>query len=309
MCIRDRYWDGNGVNEVICSVIFQGNVLLASNANVVFKISLSQKHSSEQLHSITGCIAIDTLKHQLYVLHKNGSIAVLDEQFNVTSSIEKPSLDEPNEPLSINALSESSLLVSYGEPVDASEEDIMYDLTVYFVNVNTKSFTPSMDIAPPYSTVKRNPSYYSQTLYQLAQQLPHLFVIGSSCASELSIATPNVMYKPDQDAACAILPINPETDNDTQPIGMALDVFSSGTVYEPCSGVEAADNLPILYVLTNLGELFCWALFHHSALQNSSFTLEPTKTQYAVSYTHLDVYKRQCLPFQVFLEYNRRCPS
>ncbi|QEU58946.1 Nup159 [Kluyveromyces lactis] len=280
----EQYWDGNGVNEVICSAIFQGNVLLASNANAVFKISLSQKHSSEQLHSITGCVAIDTLKHQLYVLRRNGSIDVLDEQFNVTSSIEKPSLDEPNEPLSINTLSESSLLVSYGEPVDASEKDIMYDLTLYFVDVNTKSFTPSMDIAPPYSTVKRNPSYYSQTLYQLAQQLPHLFVIGSSCASELSIATPNVMYKPDQDAACAILPINPETDNDTQPIGMALDLFSSGTVYEPCSGVESADNLPILYILTNLGELFCWALFHHSALQNSSFTLEPTKTQYVQSF-------------------------
>ncbi|CDO95500.1 unnamed protein product [Kluyveromyces dobzhanskii CBS 2104] len=280
----ENYWNGNTTSKVISSSIFDGEVLLLSDEKVMFKISLSQKESNEQLDSISDCIAFDTLDRKLYALHKNGSISIFDEKLTVTANIEKPSLDEPNEPLTIKTLSNTTVLVAYGEPVDLSEEDVMYDFTAYFVDLNTQTFTPSTDIAPPYSTVKRSPSYYSETIYKLTETLPQLFIVGSSCASEVSISTSKEIYKPDQDAACAILPINSQTDNDTQPVGIALDVFSTGTVHDPCSGVESADNLPILYVLTNLGELYCWALYHHSALQDSSFTIEPTKSEILQSF-------------------------
>ena len=276
-------------NAVSCTV-FNGKLFVLGENNILNKVDLSTKGTTKQLTSIEKCVDLASTEDKLYILHKNGNVTVLNKSLVESSTIEKPSLDDPSEPISINVLSSNHLLVSYGEPVDTvEEEDIMYDLTAYIVDLNTKQFTPSMDIAPPYSTVKRNPSYYTQTLFEITKQLPYLFVVGSACASEISIATSSQVFKPDQDAACAILPINPNSDNDTQPVGIALDLFSKGTVFEPCSGVDSADNLPLLYVLTNLGELYCWALYHHTALQDTSFSLDQSRSHYLKLFKDLSV--------------------
>lgn len=257
--------------------VFGDDVIILTNDHAVLAISGSAPNSLRVLDTVAKSVSLDSFEGQLTTLTLDGDINIYDQEYKLVLAISKPEITDPSDPITINRVSKRLAIVSYGESVSSGDTDIMYDLKSFVVNLETQEFAPSMDIAPPFSTVLRNPSYYTQTLYDITGDLHHLYLVGSSCASELSIISDSSVFTPDQDSNQAILPINPDTDNDTQPIGMAIDIVSEGTVFEPCSGVDSADNLPLVYVLTNLGELHCWALFHHSALTEGTFTIEPTR--------------------------------
>ena len=201
-------------------------------------------------------------------------------------------------PLDIKILSKDQFLLVIGNLLPADEtEDISYDQKTYILDYNGGEITQpaekteetpslvfheSFDIAPAYGSVLRFPYFYHVKLHNLLVNVENINIIGSSCASDLTIFDSKEVVQPSQDSERAVLPINQTTDNDTNPIGMALDYSSSGVINEPCSGVDSIERLPLIYVLNNEGMLQVAGLYHESAIKSGQFHVENLGLEYNV---------------------------
>ena len=204
----------------------------------------------------------------------------------IVSSMEEEGLV----PLDIKILSNNQFLLVVGNLLSADEtEDISYVQKTYILDCNGDEatqpaektegasslvFHESFDIAPAYGSVLRFPYFYHVKLHNLLVNVENINIIGSSCASDLTIFDSKEVVQPSQDSERAVLPINQTTDNDTNPIGMALDYSSSGVINEPCSGVDSIERLPLIYILNNEGMLQVAGLYHESAIKNGGFHVE-----------------------------------
>ncbi|SCU94323.1 LAFA_0F21154g1_1 [Lachancea sp. 'fantastica'] len=211
----------------------------------------------------------------------DGSLEVY-EKGEITSkkAIELPNeirdeLNESLQPLSVLSLSQNQFVVVLGNAVNESDEDAEYDQKVYVVSKNENdevSFRESFDIAPAFGSVLRKPTYYKCVLDDLMETIPQLYIVASATSPEITILDKDEVLQPNQDSDRAVLPMNQETDNDTNPIGLAVDLTSSEQIPEPCQGVEFATKLPLVLVLNNEGRLSIFALFHSSGIKSQQFS-------------------------------------
>lgn len=237
----------------------------------------------------TDIASFDVLSSHLAVLFKNSTIKLFDA---ITETIDlsfdlpagmKEELGDEYIPVAVNAFSHVSFLVVFGQPITSDTEDVAYDHKTYYVTfdrfLDRISYHESFDITPAFGTVLRNPSYYHIDLKSVTPQTKDVHILASSCSSELTIISDCKVIQPSQDSDRAVLPINQDTDNDTNPVGIALDISTAGDVVQPCSGVDRAKNLPLIYVLNNEGVLQIFALFHASGIKSGEFSMDAT-TQY-----------------------------
>ncbi|SCU84569.1 LAMI_0C07998g1_1 [Lachancea mirantina] len=267
-----------------------GDVLQASVVPGVADLFMVLTH--DQLYAVqtsgsahrvcSGVASFDVARGQYAVLRLDGSVQV--RQFETPETIAQFETPEPlkpdladHTPVAIKWLSKHDFFVVFGQ--DDLQDDASYDhkmFVVHHANDNTPVYKESYDIAPAFGTVRRNPCYYGASFHNLLQDSPWIYVVTSACASELTLFDDSEVIQPNQDADRAVLPISQETDNDTNPVGFALDLVCDGDVLNPCSGVDVASNLPILLVLNDEGTVLAYALFHSQAIKNNTYTTAPT---------------------------------
>ncbi|AET38784.1 FG-nucleoporin NUP159 Ecym_3291 [Eremothecium cymbalariae DBVPG len=228
----------------------------------------------------TGVCDFDILEDKILYLRNDYSISTVSI---LDSTAAGPSFHIPEEmqgentqPLALSYLTEDSVLLVLGEPPLSEDSEVSYSHQMYVVSLSSRLIRESFDIAPAFGTVKRNPVYYHSTLYEFVPNIKELHIIVSSCSSELTLIDDKEVIQPLQDADRAVLPINQDTDNDTNAVGLAIDVATRQEILSPCGGVEITSELPLVYVLNNLGSLECWAIFHSAALKSGELSATVT---------------------------------
>lgn len=262
-------------------VFFQGTQLLAlTTERELISYDLTQNSGTTNLGN--DVVSFDFLEDEVYLLQTDNSIQIQSfagGQLELQSTLAAPSelleeLEDQCKPLLIKALNKMQLLVVYGEEVPESAEDVMYDHKTYVVNRSkdeSSTFSESFDITPAFGSVLRYPTSYNVRIEDLLGKDQHVSVLASACSSEVTIWDSKEVVQPSQDSERAVLPISKITDNDTNPVGMALDTSSSGDISEPCQGVDIVKKLPLIYILNNEGSLQIVGLYHASAIKNGSF--------------------------------------
>ncbi|SCU86324.1 LAME_0D05622g1_1 [Lachancea meyersii CBS 8951] len=220
---------------------------------------------------------------------RTGGGESLEKEFKLPQEISNE-LNDSLRPLSILSLRGTDSVVVLGNEVAETDEDVEYDQKVYVVHENEHGhveFHESYDIAPAFGNVLRNPNYYKCILNDLMTSVPHLYIIASATSPEVTILDEKEVLQPSQDSDRAVLPINKETDNDTNPIGLAIDLTAAEQIPEPCQGVDFATDLPLALVLNNEGHLSVFALFHSSGIKDNKFStktcLESLKKSYELN--------------------------
>lgn len=245
-----------------------------------------QKKQLEPL--VDDVVSFDLLEDQLYTFHKDYSVQLHVMQ-NFQATEKKDEFTTPSElleeikdeysPISISALSNNQYQLVYGIPVAETEEDVSYDHKIYVVSRSGAgfSFQESFDITPAFGSVLRFPTYYTTALPKVFEGGQQIDILASSCSSEVTVWDSTRVIQPAQDSERAVLPISKVTDNDTNPVGIALDVVTEGTIAEPCPGVDAVDKLPLIYILNNEGSLQIVGIYHSTAIKQGKFSLTALK--------------------------------
>lgn len=203
----------------------------------------------------------------------------------------KEDFENGYQPISISILNQSRFLIVIGEPTSESESDASYNHKIYVATVSGSSlvFQESFDIAPAFGSVMRYPTYYNVNLKGLIENEPQLNILGSSCSSELSILGSNNVIQPSQDSERAVLPISKETDNDTNPIGMSLDISSRGDIADPCPGIDKIDQLALIYLLSNEGTLIIDGVYNADAIKKDKYNLKFLKENTTFNNTYASI--------------------
>ncbi|AMD21527.1 HFL329Wp [Eremothecium sinecaudum] len=246
-------------------------------SNELYRVQLPQKTT---LKIAEGICDFDVLEGNLIYIQKNYTIVQV-KTLNPTSVVRKFQVPEnlredDKRPIALSYLSQEQVFLVLGIPTEAEEVDVQYSHSMYVCSLSQKSIQESFDLVPAFSTVNRNPIYYHSTLYDFTPDTKRLHIMASSCSSELSLMNDTEVIQPLQDSDGAVLPVNPDTENDTNALGLAIDVVTKTQVLEPCEGVDSTTELPAIYVLTNLGVLQCWSLFHKGALKSGTLSLKET---------------------------------
>lgn len=207
----------------------------------------------------------------------------LDLPEEIISTIQENDDDDECISLNVVTLYHKQYLLVFGNspnPNNDGDDDnieVVYNHRTYMVKFdsdNKATYYETFDLAPAFGVIKRVPSIYNILLPDLVDNISNFNIITSSCSTELSIWDSNEIVQPDQDSERAVLPISKETDNDTCPVGMALDYSTVGSITEPCSGVDSVDKLPLIYVLNNEGRLQIWGFYHSHAIKQKTFHVE-----------------------------------
>ncbi|CAI4404106.1 ASN_collapsed_G0026520.mRNA.1.CDS.1 [Saccharomyces cerevisiae] len=195
-------------------------------------------------------------------------------EFSLPSELEELPVEEYS-PLSVTILSPQDFLAVFGNVISETDDEVSYDQKMYIIKHidGSASFQETFDITPPFGQIVRFPYMYKVTLSGLIEPDANVNVLASSCSSEVSIWDSKQVIEPSQDSERAVLPISEETDKDTNPIGVAVDVVTSGTILEPCSGVDTIERLPLVYILNNEGSLQIVGLFHVAAIKSGHYSI------------------------------------
>ncbi|CDH11274.1 uncharacterized protein ZBAI_03060 [Zygosaccharomyces bailii ISA1307] len=266
--------------------IWRNCALLALDSqNQLCSYHLEKKHLAPLVDDV---VSFDLLEDQLYTFHKDYSVQIhvmqnfqateKKEEFSTPSELLEEIKDEYS-PISISALSNNQYQLVYGIPVAETEEDVSYDHKIYVVSRSGAdfSFQESFDITPAFGSVLRFPTYYTTALPKVFEGEQQIDILASSCSSEVTVWDSERVIQPAQDSERAVLPISKVTDNDTNPVGIALDVVTEGTIAEPCPGVDAVDKLPLVYILNNEGSLQIVGIYHSTAIKQGKLSLTALK--------------------------------
>lgn len=213
---------------------------------------------------------------QIAVANLDGSINQITLAGERKVTIQRPEeLSEENLlPLSIVWLSSFKFFVVYGEVPQDEEEDPSYDFKTFIITHDKSAgkdiFQENFDAIPAFGSVLRKPTVYSSTFHNLSNAFPILTVTASSTSVEITGISESEIILPELDQARAALPINDDTGNDINAIGLITDISTTGKIEEPCVGVSEADWLPSVWVLGNDGKIQGWYVFHVHDLKNGS---------------------------------------
>lgn len=270
-------------------VFLQNSLLALGLDGELHSYSFTASSSSSLL---SGVASFDAYRNQIFILLKDFSVQNykltehnksmnLISQFSIPSDLTED-LQDQYIPLSINSLNIKQFLIVFGESISETAEDVMYDHKMFIVthSSNEVIFQESFDITPAFGSVLRYPTYYNTSLPDLIPNQAQVNILTSACSSEVTVWDSNEVIQPSQDSERAVLPISKTTDNDTNPVGMSLDVTTDGVVANPCPGVDSVEKLPLIYILNNEGDLQIVGLYHSSAIKNQNYTLEKLKERF-----------------------------
>ncbi|QID85778.1 hypothetical protein GRS66_008363 [Saccharomyces pastorianus] len=260
---------------------FDNTLIYLSTNNNLSTLDLKTKSTNQLAQNVA---SFDLANSQLLVLLKDRSFRNFSLQkgtpektfeFSIPSELDEFSVDE-YAPLNVTILSKQIYLVVFGNPVSETDEEASYDQKMFIIKYTdgNASFQETFDIIPPFGQILRLPYVYNVTLPDLIKPAENVNILASSCSSEVSIWDSNDVIEPSQDAERAVLPISEETDMDTNPIGVAVDITSSGTISEPCPSVDTIERLPLVYILNNEGNLQIVGLFHVASIKNGNYNIK-----------------------------------
>ncbi|AJR47106.1 Nup159p [Saccharomyces cerevisiae YJM1342] len=255
-------------------------LVILNSVNDLTALDLRTKSTKQLAQNVT---SFDATNSQLAVLLKDRSFqsfawrnGEMEKQFEVSlpSELEELPVEEYS-PLSVTILSPQNFLAVFGNVISETDDEVSYDQKMYIIKHidGSASFQETFDITPPFGQIVRFPYMYKVTLSGLIEPDANVNVLASSCSSEVSIWDSKQVIEPSQDSERAVLPISEETDKDTNPIGVAVDVVTSGTILEPCSGVDTIERLPLVYILNNEGSLQIFGLFHVAAIKSGRYSI------------------------------------
>ncbi|CAI4039651.1 hypothetical protein SMKI_09G0580 [Saccharomyces mikatae IFO 1815] len=257
------------------------NTLMILNSNNdLTALDLGTKSTNQLVQNVS---SFDVAGTQLIVLQKdrrfqsfmwrNGTLGKKFE-FSIPSELEEFSIEE-YAPLNITILSPQIFFAVFGNTVAETDEEVSYDQKMFIIKYmdGNALFQETFDITPPFGEIVRFPYVYKVTLSGLIKPAVNVNILASSCSSEVSIWDSEEVIEPSQDAERAVLPISEETDRDTNPIGVAVDIATLGTISEPCSGVDTIEKLPLIYILNNEGSLQIVGLFHVAAIKGGYYSI------------------------------------
>ncbi|CAI4395631.1 BAQ_1a_G0026110.mRNA.1.CDS.1 [Saccharomyces cerevisiae] len=255
-------------------------LVILNSVNDLTALDLRTKSTKQLAQNVT---SFDVTNSQLAVLLKDRSFqsfawrnGEMEKQFEFSLPSELEELPaEEYSPLSITILSPQNFLAVFGNVISETDDEVSYDQKMYIIKHidGSASFQETFDITPPFGQIVRFPYMYKVTLSGLIEPDANVNVLASSCSSEVSIWDSKQVIEPSQDSERAVLPISEETDKDTNPIGVAVDVVTSGTILEPCSGVDTIERLPLVYILNNEGSLQIVGLFHVAAIKSGRYSI------------------------------------
>ncbi|GMC32073.1 unnamed protein product [Saccharomyces cerevisiae] len=255
-------------------------LVILNSVNDLTALDLRTKSTKQLAQNVT---SFDATNSQLAVLLKDRSFqsfawrnGEMEKQFefSLPSELEELPVEEYS-PLSVTILSPQDFLAVFGNVISETDDEVSYDQKMYIIKHidGSASFQETFDITPPFGQIVRFPYMYKVTLSGLIEPDANVNVLASSCSSEVSIWDSKQVIEPSQDSERAVLPISEETDKDTNPIGVAVDVVTSGTILEPCSGVDTIERLPLVYILNNEGSLQIVGLFHVAAIKSGHYSI------------------------------------
>ena len=255
-------------------------LVILNSVNDLSALDLRTKSTKQLAQNVT---SFDATNSQLAVLLKDRSFqsfawrnGEMEKQFefSLPSELEELPVEEYS-PLSVTILSPQDFLAVFGNVISETDDEVSYDQKMYIIKHidGSASFQETFDITPPFGQIVRFPYMYKVTLSGLIEPDANVNVLASSCSSEVSIWDSKQVIEPSQDSERAVLPISEETDKDTNPIGVAVDVVTSGTILEPCSGVDTIERLPLVYILNNEGSLQIVGLFHVAAIKSGRYSI------------------------------------
>ncbi|CAI4393288.1 CIC_collapsed_G0026890.mRNA.1.CDS.1 [Saccharomyces cerevisiae] len=255
-------------------------LVILDSVNDLTALDLRTKSTKQLAQNVT---SFDVTNSQLAVLLKDRSFqsfawrnGEMEKQFefSLPSELEELPVEEYS-PLSVTILSPQDFLAVFGNVISETDDEVSYDQKMYIIKHidGSASFQETFDITPPFGQIVRFPYMYKVTLSGLIEPDANVNVLASSCSSEVSIWDSKQVIEPSQDSERAVLPISEETDKDTNPIGVAVDVVTSGTILEPCSGVDTIERLPLVYILNNEGSLQIVGLFHVAAIKSGHYSI------------------------------------
>ena len=255
-------------------------LVILNSVNDLSALDLRTKSTKQLAQNVT---SFDVTNSQLAVLLKDRSFqsfawrnSEMEKQFefSLPSELEELPVEEYS-PLSVTILSPQDFLAVFGNVISETDDEVSYDQKMYIIKHidGSASFQETFDITPPFGQIVRFPYMYKVTLSGLIEPDANVNVLASSCSSEVSIWDSKQVIEPSQDSERAVLPISEETDKDTNPIGVAVDVVTSGTILEPCSGVDTIERLPLVYILNNEGSLQIVGLFHVAAIKSGHYSI------------------------------------
>ncbi|AJR36653.1 Nup159p [Saccharomyces cerevisiae YJM189] len=255
-------------------------LVILNSVNDLSALDLRTKSTKQLAQNLT---SFDVTNSQLAVLLKDRSFqsfawrnGEMEKQFefSLPSELEELPVEEYS-PLSVTILSPQDFLAVFGNVISETDDEVSYDQKMYIIKHidGSASFQETFDITPPFGQIVRFPYMYKVTLSGLIEPDANVNVLASSCSSEVSIWDSKQVIEPSQDSERAVLPISEETDKDTNPIGVAVDVVTSGTILEPCSGVDTIERLPLVYILNNEGSLQIVGLFHVAAIKSGHYSI------------------------------------
>ncbi|QLG72529.1 hypothetical protein HG535_0D02370 [Zygotorulaspora mrakii] len=241
---------------------------------------------SGETHNILDSVAsFDVFDNVIYTFGKDYTIRAHSLEFNDGKVELKYEVNTPTEmveefhdqyfPLSINVLDTNHFLLVYGLLNSESDDEVIYDHKMFIMNNSSTEpiFQESFDITPAFGSVLRYPAYYNLRLFDLVPESKITNIITSSCSSEVTIWDSKEVVQPSQDSERAVLPISKITDNDTNPVGIALDISTTGVIANPCPGVDVVEELPLIYILNNEGSVQIVGLYHSSAIKQGRFNI------------------------------------
>lgn len=260
--------------------LFQSSLLAITIDDQLFSYNLAQSSLSSSIAD--NLASFDIMDNELYLLLDDYSVQVKNLQNN-HETIKKLSapqelMDEFHDqyhPNIIKVLNKNQLLLVFGEKVSETDEDVMYDHKFFIVDhsADQPTFSESFDMTPAFGSVLRYPTSYNIRIQEPVPEYEVINVLASACSSEVTIWDSKEVIQPSQDSERAVLPISKTTDNDTNPIGVSLDVSTHGVITDPCPGVDKIDRLPLIYILNDEGNLQIVGLYHSSAIKSGNFSV------------------------------------
>ncbi|CCH43560.1 Nucleoporin [Wickerhamomyces ciferrii] len=220
---------------------------------------------------------------QIAIATKDGFIKQITTSGEVKLTIDRPEdlKEDGILPISLQWIAPFRFLVIFGEIPNEDEEDPSYEFKAFVLthekSTGETSFEENFDLIPAFGSILRKPTIYSSSFHNLSGSMNLLTIVASSTSVEISALLYSEVILPESDAARAALPIDDNTGNDINAIGLITDISDTGRIEEPCQGVSEANWLPAVWVLGNDGKVQGWYIYHVHDLKNGTFKQDGVK--------------------------------
>lgn len=163
----------------------------------------------------------------------------------------------------------------YVTGLQADDEDPIH--TMITITDSCKMVPSEIPVFPPALFKERYPTVYCASVVNWIEDTTFsflsYFLSPDICAVE--IGAENRFLEPENDTDRAELPLDEETNDDTFPVGLTVDIFGVDTLVEaPCISLELASGvLPRVLCLNNQGHLFSWYFYEANAINEDKASL------------------------------------